>query len=56
MHHGSGKVAGKVLIVDPSHGYAKLLILLNSVSYWFLDRASNLSPGAPYLRSKVLEP
>ena len=28
---GSGKVAGKVLIVDYGVGYAKLLILLDSV-------------------------
>ena len=56
MHHGAGKVAGKLLIVDLSHGYAKLLILLDSVSNWLLDRVSNLSPGAPYPRSKVLEP
>ncbi len=29
---GSGKVAGKVLIVDYGVGYAKLLILLDSVT------------------------
>ena len=31
-YRGAGKVAGKVLIVDYGVGYAKLLILLDSVT------------------------
>jgi hypothetical protein len=31
---GSGKVAGKVLILDLNAGHAKLLITLNSVTEW----------------------
>jgi hypothetical protein len=44
---GSGKVAGKVLILDLSDGPAKLLILLYSVLVWLRARASNRSLAAP---------
>ena len=44
---GSGKVAGKVLILDLSDGPAKQLILLDSVLVWLRARASNRLSGAP---------
>ena len=44
---GSGKVAGKVLILDLSGGPAKLLILLDSVPGWLRARASNRPLAAP---------
>ena len=44
---GSGKVAGKVLILDLSGGPAKLSILLDSVPGWLRARASNRSLGEP---------
>jgi hypothetical protein len=47
---GSGKVAGKVLILDLSGGPAKILILLDSVLVWLRARASNRSLGAPLPR------
>ena len=47
---GSGKVAGKVLILDLSGGPAKLLILLDSVPGWLRARASNRSQAAPLPR------
>ena len=47
---GSGKVAGKVLILDLSGGPAKLLILLDSVPVWLRSRASNRSQQDPNLR------
>ena len=47
---GSGKVAGKVLILDLSGVSAKLLILLDSVLVWLRARASNCPPGAPLPR------
>jgi len=46
---GSGKVAGKVLILDLGKGPAKILILLDSVPVWLRARASNRSPGAPII-------
>ncbi|MGA0412559.1 MAG: hypothetical protein ACO3NN_07135 [Candidatus Puniceispirillales bacterium] len=42
---GSGKVAGKVLIVDQYAEHAKILILLETVIEWCLGRASNPAPG-----------
>ena len=47
---GSGKVAGKVLILDPAEGPAKLLIILDSVPVWLRSRASNRSQTAPLPR------
>ena len=47
---GSGKVAGKVLILDLSGGPAKLLILLDSVPGWLRARASNRPLAAPLPR------
>jgi hypothetical protein len=44
---GSGKVAGKVLILDLGKGPAKVLILLDSVTVWLRARASNRLSGAP---------
>ena len=45
---GSGKVAGKVLILDLSGVSAKLLILLDSVLVWLRARASNRPQAAPF--------
>ena len=45
----SGKVAGKVLKLDPRVGPAKLLITLDSVTEWLRSRASNRPLGAPFL-------
>jgi hypothetical protein len=45
---GSGKVAGKVLIVDQYAGPAKILILLETVIEWCLGKASNLLSPAPF--------
>jgi len=45
---GSGKVAGKVLIVDQYAGSAKILILLKKVLKWRLGKASNLLSPAPF--------
>ena len=39
---GSGKVAGKVLILDLGKGPAKILILLDSVPVWLRARAADL--------------
>ena len=50
---GSGKVAGKVLIVDQYAGPAKILILLETVIEWCLGKASNPAPGHHYPRIKV---
>ena len=47
---GSGKVAGKVLILDLSGGPAKLLILLDSVLVWLRSRASDRFSVAPLSR------
>jgi hypothetical protein len=44
---GSGKVAGKVLIVDQYAGPAKILILLETVIEWCLGKASNIFSWAP---------
>ena len=47
---GSGKVAGKVLILDLDEGPAKVLILLDSAPVWLRARASNRLSGAPFPR------
>ena len=48
MDLGSGKVAGKVLIVDHYNGHAKILILLETVIEWCCVQASNISHAAPF--------
>jgi hypothetical protein len=44
---GSGKVVGKVLILDLSGDPSKIFILLDSVLVWLRARASNCPPEAP---------
>ena len=51
---GSGKVAGKVLVVDLQARFAKLLIKLDSVTNWRSSQASNLCPWAPLSYSSFL--
>jgi hypothetical protein len=53
---GSGKVAGKVLILDLSGTPAKLLILLDSVLVWLRARASNRSQSTPMTAESVMVP
>ena len=48
---GSGKVAGKVLIVDQYAGPAKILILLETVLKWCFKWASNPAPGHHFFPS-----
>ena len=50
---GSGKVAGKVLIVDQYAGPANILILLETVIEWCLGKASNPAPGHHIMPIKV---
>jgi len=45
---GSGKVAGKVFILDLGKGPSKILILLDLVPVWLRARASNRLSGAPF--------
>ena len=52
MNLGSGKVAGKVLIVDHYNGHAKILILLETVIEWCCVQASNLSLPAPFSKNQ----
>ena len=42
MELGSGKFAGKVVIVNQYAGSAKILILIETVIEWCLGKASNI--------------